>query len=95
MLETLKKRGACFASALSAQLKGKSALEPLLHLAHKGLVRSDSLTPLRVEEEVLLPGKTDGRRLAAARARALSRGSLGAGSSGTPADGRRGAEPCL
>lgn len=74
VLETLKKRGACFASALSAQLKGKSALEPLLHLAHKGLVRSDSLTPLRVEEEVLLPGKTDGRRLAAARARALSAG---------------------
>ena len=70
----LKKRGASFAVTLSSVIEGRSVLEPLLGLARKGLARCDSLAPLRIEEEVLRNGKAEGKRLAKARANALSAG---------------------
>lgn len=74
VLDALRRRGASFAVTLSSVIEGRSALEPLLKLAHKGLVHCDSLAPLRIEEEVLASGKAEGKRLAKARANALSAG---------------------
>ncbi len=74
LLAALARRGASFAGALGGLLPGKSPLDVLLRLAHRGLVRCDSLTPLRVEEDVLLVGRAEGKRLARARASALSAG---------------------
>lgn len=74
IFSALRKRGASFAVTLSSVIEGRSALEPLLKLAKKGLVRCDSLAPLHIEEEVLSTGKAEGKRLAKARANALSAG---------------------
>ena len=74
LLTALTRRGASFAGALGGLLPGKSPLDVLLRLAHRGLVRCDSLMPLRIEEEVLSDGRIEGRRLARARANALSAG---------------------
>ena len=74
LLTALTRRGASFAGALGGLLPGKSPLDVLLRLAHRGLVRCDSLTPLRIEAEVLADGRAEGKRLARARANALSAG---------------------
>lgn len=74
LLNALRRRGASFASSLSPLLPGLSALDALLALSHKGLVHADSLTPLRVEEDVLIAGRVEGKRLAHARASAMSSG---------------------
>lgn len=74
LLTALERRGASFSSALSPLLGGRSALDPLLSLAQDGLVRADSLLPLRVSQEVLSDSRVAGKRLARARASALSAG---------------------
>lgn len=73
ILEALRRRGACFASALAALPGVGNALEPLLRLMQAGLVRADSFAPIRALP--LLQGETPpGKRLAKLRAAALSRG---------------------
>ena len=73
VLQALERRGASFASALSA-LTRRPVAEVLLGLARKGLVHADSFAPLRaliaMEDSRALPA----RQLARARTTALSAG---------------------
>jgi ATP-dependent Lhr-like helicase len=74
LLDALRRRGASFHSALSPLLGGRSALDALLGLARDGLVRCDSLVPLRISQDVLSDARAAGKRLARARANAMSAG---------------------
>ena len=47
VLEALERRGASFAAALSGLSRGRPAIDALLALASRGLVRADSFAPLR------------------------------------------------
>lgn len=74
VLDALRRRGASFASALAGLLHGRPVLPPLLSLACKGLVRADSLAPLRIGAQALGDARMGVKRLARARANAQSAG---------------------
>ncbi len=63
LLKALRARGASFAHALSPLIGGRSALDALMELMKKGLVRADSFAPVRLhlEQSAIKPGKRRAR----------------------------------
>lgn len=72
--EALCKRGASFAHALSPLLGGASPLDALLSLAMKGLIRADSLAPLRFFLQLKQSARMQAKQLARVRAQVMSAG---------------------